>query len=170
MMAFSRMKISGHSLHRLVRSPGPKPRRSSVTQKAKAGSWACGWRCRKMTKTRLGSRLPRAAGKSRPSPSRCRRAWSWCWATRYTSPRKIFRRDFETGCCGWRRSRIRSSTRPRRCVCPLTTSHGSSPVPKNFRSTSGFPAAVWTICASFCLISRSSPSCVMSGMKGSRWT
>ena len=65
-----------------------------------------------------------------------RRRWSWFSAIRSTSPRKDCIRASATGCFAWRRFRIPSSTRRRRCGCPRTTSRASSPAPRITRITS----------------------------------
>ena len=47
-------------------------------------------------------------------------------------------------------SESRSSTKPRRCVCPPMTSLGSSPAPKIIHLTSVCRAAAWATCKNFC--------------------
>jgi hypothetical protein len=74
------------------------------------------------------------------TPSR-RRDWMCC---RISSMRR--RPSCRLRCamrwCGWRRSRIRSFSRRRRCVCRRTTSLESSPVRRTSKSTSLCRAAV----------------------------
>ena len=52
---------------------------------------------------------------------------------RSTSPRTACRPGCATGCCGSRRSRILSSTRPRRCGFRPTARRASSPAPRTSR-------------------------------------
>ena len=71
--AACRTPINGRSCPRSARSSVRRSRRSSAMPSGAGGSSACGWPGRTRTTPSPGPRRPRAAGRSRRWPGRCRR-------------------------------------------------------------------------------------------------